>query len=59
MEKRYSPQLEAFYRKWTLPEEEKAEPTFAHRGFRWFRSENVVALEHYRRPKSLPQRKAS
>jgi hypothetical protein len=59
MEKRYSPQLEAFYRKWTLPEEEKAEPTFARCGFRWFRSENVVALEHYRPPKSLPQRKAS
>jgi hypothetical protein len=28
-------------------------------GFRWFRSENVLPLEHYQRPKSLPQRKAS
>jgi hypothetical protein len=59
MEKRTSPQLEAFYRKWTLPEEDKPEPTFTHCGFRWFRSENVVCIEHYRRSESLPQRKAS
>jgi hypothetical protein len=28
-------------------------------GFRWFRSANVVAIEHYRRPLPLPQQKAS
>ena len=28
-------------------------------GYRWFRSENVVCLEHYRRSEALPQRKAS
>jgi hypothetical protein len=28
-------------------------------GYRWFRSENVVCIEHYRRSESLPQCKAS
>jgi hypothetical protein len=53
MEKRYSPQTEAFYRKWILPEEDKVEPTLSRCEFRWFRSENIVAFEHYRRPESL------
>ena len=59
MEKRTSSQLEAFYRKWTLPEEDKAEPTPPRRGFRWFKSENIVCFEHYRRSEALPQRKVS
>jgi hypothetical protein len=59
MEKRYSPQTEAFYRKLILPEEEKAEPTPPRAGFRWFRATNIVCFEHYRRPELLPQRKVS
>jgi hypothetical protein len=59
MKKKRSPELEAFYRKFVLPEEDKAEPTPPGGGFRWFRSENVVCIEHYRRPKELPERKAS
>jgi len=62
IEKKHSPSTEAFYRKFTLPEEDKAEPTPPRRGYRWFRSENVVCLEHYRRPteaKPAPQLKVS
>jgi hypothetical protein len=58
MGKRYAPPTEAFYRKFVLPEEDKAEPTPPHCG-RWFRSENIVCIEHYRRSESLPKRKAS
>ena len=52
MEKRYSPQTEAFYRRHILPEEEKTFPTTPGHGYRWFRSENVIPFEYYRRPTS-------
>jgi hypothetical protein len=42
IEKKHLPSTEAFYRKFTLPEEDKAEPTPPRRGYRWFRSENIV-----------------
>jgi hypothetical protein len=62
IEKKHLPKTESFYRKFTLPEEDKAEPTPPCRGYRWFRSENIVCLEHYRRPteaKPAPRLKAS
>jgi hypothetical protein len=60
IEKKHSPSTEAFYRKLILPEEEKAEPTPSRCGFRWFRSENVVCIEHYRvAHEPTPRSKAS
>jgi hypothetical protein len=62
IEKKHLPKTESFYRKFTLPEEDKAEPTPPCRGYRWFRSENIVCLEHYRRPteaKPAPRLKVS
>jgi hypothetical protein len=59
MEKRFSVREEAFYRKLILPEEDKDELTPPRGGFRWFKSENIICFEHYRRPESPPQRKAS
>ena len=54
MEKRYSEKMETFHRKWTLPEEDRTGYSSAGRSFRWFRSPNVVCIEHYRRhPKEL------
>jgi hypothetical protein len=50
IEKRYSPQTESFYRRRIQPEEEKAEPTSPGCGYRWFRSENIIPIEHYQRP---------
>jgi hypothetical protein len=58
MEKKHSPETEAFYKKLILPEEDKLRLTPPHCGYRWFRS-NIIALEHYRRSELLPQRKAS
>ena len=48
-------------RRYIMPEEDRALFTQERwsGGFRWFRSENVVCIEHYRRsPEELPQRKA-
>jgi hypothetical protein len=47
-------QDEAFLREWTIPEEDRAKYTSQPWSgeFRWFRSPNVVCLEHYR--KALP-----
>lgn len=61
VEKRHSSHAEAFYRKQILPEEDKAEPTPPRCGFRWFRSKNIVCLEHYRKSetKPAPQQKVS
>jgi hypothetical protein len=44
-------QDEAFFRKWTIPEEDRAKYTTQPWAgdYRWFRSPNVVCLEHYRR----------
>jgi hypothetical protein len=48
-------QDEAFLREWTIPEEDRAKYTSQPWAgeYRWFRSPNVVCLEHYRRRKSL------
>jgi hypothetical protein len=48
MEKRLSERNEAFFRRMTLPQEEGERLTQWCGSFRWFRSENVIALEHYR-----------
>ena len=44
------PEDEAWRRQWTFPyEDRRILTTAAWRGeYRWFRSANVVALEHYR-----------
>jgi hypothetical protein len=50
MEKRFSVSEEAIYRRLILPEEDRArldKPPWCG-GFRWFRSTNVICLEHYR-----------
>jgi hypothetical protein len=43
-------QDEAFLREWTIPEEDRAKYTSQPwtGEYRWFRSPNVVCLEHYR-----------
>jgi len=48
-------QDEVFLREWTIPEEDRAKYTSQPwtGEYRWFRSPNVVCLEHYRRRKSL------
>ena len=49
-----------FWRKLILPEEDRRRlfPDMTWKGgYRWFRSENVVCIEHFRRP-HLPGRKA-
>ena len=42
----------AFYRKMLLPEEDRLKlfPGTARPGYRRFRAENVVAIEHFRKP---------
>jgi hypothetical protein len=52
VERRFTARDEAFYRKLILPEEDRAEYTAlqSNRSYRWFRSENVVPIEHYKRP---------
>jgi hypothetical protein len=41
---------DAFWRKLVLPQEERMRLGIPWRGgYRWFRSPNVVCLEHYRR----------
>jgi hypothetical protein len=46
-------EAEAFLRKWTIPEEDRARYTSAKWAgeYRWFRSPNIVCLEHYRQRK--------
>jgi hypothetical protein len=48
-----------FWRKLILPEEDRRR-LFPDRiwkgGYRWFRSENVVCIEHFRRPRILGQK---
>jgi hypothetical protein len=48
MEKRYSERTVDFYRKKNLPEEERATLIKWDGSFRWFRSPNVLCIEHYR-----------
>ena len=62
IEKSFSPTAEAFYRKRILSEEDRKRllgDVEWKGGYRWFRSPNVVPIEHYRRSPPLPQRKAS
>jgi hypothetical protein len=61
MMKRYTEEEEESLRRYFPSEEDRALLTREKwaGGYRWFRSANVVAIEHYRRPESLPQRKAS
>ena len=50
----------AFWRKMRMAEEDRREhfpETVRSGGYRWFRSENVVAIEHFRRP-HVPGQKA-
>jgi hypothetical protein len=44
-----------FWRWLTLPQEETSR-LWTGRGYRWFRAENVVAIEHFRRPREPGQR---
>jgi hypothetical protein len=49
VEKRFSAKDEAFWRKRVLPEEDHVNLDIEWKGgYRWFRSENIVWLEHYR-----------
>jgi hypothetical protein len=60
MVKRRTAEEEESLRRYILSEEDRAALTGEkwNGGYRWFRSETVVCLEHYQRPESLPQRKA-
>jgi hypothetical protein len=51
----------AFWRKLSLPQEDKDDgyPGWQGKGYRWFRSANVVCFEHYRRPTSSGDRKVA
>ena len=49
MERTRTPKEEAFWQRLLLPQEDRDWP-WDGIGYRWFRSPNVVALEHYRRP---------
>jgi hypothetical protein len=55
------PSDEAFLRSVIFPEEERRLYTSVPwcGGYRWFKSENVICFEHYRRSETTPQRKAS
>jgi hypothetical protein len=62
VEKRFSAKEEAFWRKLVLPEEDHARMGVEWPGgYRWFRGENIVCLEHYRatETKPTPRLKAS
>jgi hypothetical protein len=49
--RRYTPQDESFFRQVVFPEEDRHLFTTApwHGGFRWFRSPNIVPIEHWQR----------
>lgn len=49
----------ALWRRLTLPQEDKLRlfPLLEHKGYRWFRSPNVVCIEHFRQP-HMPGQKA-
>jgi hypothetical protein len=48
MERVFTAKEEAFWRRLILPAEDRMEPERPNRSYRWFRSANVVAIEHYR-----------
>jgi hypothetical protein len=43
--------VEAFWRKLTLPQEDKdaGYPGWQGKGYRWFRDPKILCMEHYRR----------
>jgi hypothetical protein len=45
----------AFWRRLTLPQEDRS-ILWDGKGYRWFRSENVVCIEHFRQPHAQGQR---
>jgi hypothetical protein len=51
MDRRYTAEDETFYRDVMLPQEDipPGTPTQMAGAFRWFRSPNVVCIEHYQR----------
>jgi hypothetical protein len=63
MEKRHTVEDEQSLRQYVFCEEDRATLTgeTLNGGYRWFRAENVVCLEHYRvaETKSAPRLKAS
>lgn len=63
VEKRFKVKEEEFWRRMILPVEEclRYGLTKPSGAYRWFKSPNVVAIEHYRaaKPKSAPRLKAS
>jgi hypothetical protein len=48
VERTRTPKEEVFWQRLILPEEDK-DARWGGYGYRWFRSPNVYALEHYRR----------
>jgi hypothetical protein len=63
MERRYSEKDKSFWQRTVLPEEDRlAHTEWKGVGCRWFKSENVVCLEHYLRAaetNQAPRQKAS
>jgi hypothetical protein len=66
MERRYSEKDETFWRKMVLSEEDRltslANTGWTGVGYRWFKSKNIICLEHYLRvaeAKPAPHQKAS
>jgi hypothetical protein len=47
----HSAEVEAFWRKLTLPQEDKdaGYPGWQGKGYRWFRDPKILCMEHYRR----------
>jgi hypothetical protein len=54
MQRTRTQEEEAFWQRLILPQEDRDWP-WDGIGYRWFRSPNVVALEHYRRSASHAQ----
>ena len=56
MDRRYTAEDEAFYRDLMLPQEDIPPdmPAQMAGAFRWFRSPNIICIEHYRRPQAAP-----
>jgi hypothetical protein len=48
MQRTRTEEEEAFWQRLILPQEDRDWPLWDGIGYRWFRSPNVVALEHYR-----------
>jgi hypothetical protein len=45
----------AFWRRLTLPQEDRQIP-WDGKGYRWFKSENVFCIEHFRQPRKQGQK---